>query len=745
MKKILFFILLLAAFFVPTSVKAADNNLIGTPKIADYKGMKKISFQSNCTNYTKNGGDGTGTQNFQNIYYNESGSGTRNTIWFQHGDGGCSFPNGRKKCESDYFDAGSILTHPNNGKNLIMFCPEMNPSGGDACPKTWSTKYESFFDCLYNDFIAALKQATSDNIKASKDTIIASHSQGGPATSKITLNIDNHPKIKVTKIIRFDSCYSDQCLNEANLPVEKRGPLITYASTLPVVCPINPKTGKPDFCNSVANQAATVAKEIYKKPNVESYTVPNTAHGGVPTACKTSFLDANHNCGNKAILAGGTTTNIAGSGGTAVSSFVAPGGDVLAGLATFDEIQLILMKPKLQVRLPGVNFSDIKEVDDNGTKFLFIPFLGEYLAAGYKYAIVIAGIFATAMILNAGFTLLMAAGSSEKVNYAKKRIGEALIGLLLAVGSYVFLYTINPELVNFRNLRVMAIRGEQMPGAIEETADVPPEGTPGTGPGSSAFVKPTAANEVNEKYFAKTDINGKSTDGWAVWNSLGESDKQSILPFLVSGDGDCPVGKGAKPDIKRNNGQTVHPAIVQFVKQAESIANQYGFELSITSGIRSPQKQAQLWNTGLVGRYTQKIAKWSTNEGFIAKPGCNAPHSTGGAIDLSMFQKDGKQVVSAGKTAKATKDTAKYQSIFFTQEPYFLILEEIMKKAGFVRFCDEYWHFEHKIDSNLPIRANKFDGQANTRCVRTYDNWHVDIPSDVKAKINSLVAGGNLF
>lgn len=470
-KKIIFYSAL-AVFLFPTTAKAG---LIGD-KITKttYKGMEKISFTSNCTKYTtktdfpkSNTTKTPGPQLEQNIYYNKDGSGTKNVIWFQHGDGGCGNIAPRKKCETAYFDASQILTHTNNGKNFIMFCPEMNPSGGDACYKHWSINYAEFFPCLYNDF---LKAAEKGGLTVSENVIIASHSQGGPATSKITLKQPTNPKIQVVKIIRFDSCYGNQCLDEANIPVEKRGPLITYASTIPVSCP----AGK--FCNSTANQAATVAKEIYKKPNVESYLVKNADHGAVPTACKTAFLDANHNCAGKATLAGGATTDVAGSGGTAVSSVTVPGGDVLGGIATFDEIQLILQKPKLQVRLPGVNFSDIKEVDEGGTKFLFIPFLGEYLAAGYKYAIVIAGIFATALILNAGFTLLMAAGSSEKVSYAKKRIGEALIGLLLAVGSYVFLYTINPELVNFRNLRVMAIRGYSL--GAQEAASLEESGLP---------------------------------------------------------------------------------------------------------------------------------------------------------------------------------------------------------------------------------------------------------------------------
>src|SRR3989339_908568 len=129
------------------------------------------------------------------------------------------------------------------------------------------------------------------------------------------------------------------------------------------------------------------------------------------------------------------------------------------GIPFINEVDLILQKPQTKITLPGLNFSDIKATEENGGKFLYIPFLGEYMAAAYKYGVAIASIFAVVMIINAGFGIAMSGGSPEKINHSKTRIAQSLVGLFLAVGSYTLLYTINPNLVKFKNLRVQYIQG----------------------------------------------------------------------------------------------------------------------------------------------------------------------------------------------------------------------------------------------------------------------------------------------
>ena len=83
--------------------------------------------------------------------------------------------------------------------------------------------------------------------------------------------------------------------------------------------------------------------------------------------------------------------------------------------------------------------------------------IGEFLKYIYKYGVMVAGILATVMIIVAGFQWVASGGNSATIGEAKKRIFGAIIGLVLAVGSYTILETINPALVEFRLPQVWLI------------------------------------------------------------------------------------------------------------------------------------------------------------------------------------------------------------------------------------------------------------------------------------------------
>lgn len=132
------------------------------------------------------------------------------------------------------------------------------------------------------------------------------------------------------------------------------------------------------------------------------------------------------------------------------------------GIPLINEVELILGKPQTKIELPGLNFSDIQAVEEDGGKYLYIPFFGEYIASIYKYGVIITSILAVVMIINAGFSWVISGGEQEKINHSKKRIIQAIVGLFLAVSSYTMLYMINPNLVSFRSLRVPYIEGEPL-------------------------------------------------------------------------------------------------------------------------------------------------------------------------------------------------------------------------------------------------------------------------------------------
>ncbi len=130
-----------------------------------------------------------------------------------------------------------------------------------------------------------------------------------------------------------------------------------------------------------------------------------------------------------------------------------------------DEIKTLTSKPVLKINIPGLTFSDPQVVEgpDGGT-YLNIPLIGEYIKAVYRYGIAGVGIIAVVIIINAGFLWMRSAGNPEVINAQKKSIEGAIIGLVIAVGSYTILFAINPRLTEFESLKVQYIKGEPIEG-----------------------------------------------------------------------------------------------------------------------------------------------------------------------------------------------------------------------------------------------------------------------------------------
>ena len=114
----------------------------------------------------------------------------------------------------------------------------------------------------------------------------------------------------------------------------------------------------------------------------------------------------------------------------------------------------------LQIKIPGLDkFTDAKECPNDPGKLCF-NWIGEYIVGIYKYAIGIAGILATIVMMIGGFMWLMAGGNQSRISEAKSWIGASLTGLIIALSSYLILYQVNPNLVKFDALKVAWIKPE---------------------------------------------------------------------------------------------------------------------------------------------------------------------------------------------------------------------------------------------------------------------------------------------
>jgi len=78
--------------------------------------------------------------------------------------------------------------------------------------------------------------------------------------------------------------------------------------------------------------------------------------------------------------------------------------------------------------------------------------VGLYIAAAAKWLVGAISMLAVIFIMIGGLMWLTAAGSTQRVERAKKYITDALWGLFLALGSYMILFTINPNITELGDI-----------------------------------------------------------------------------------------------------------------------------------------------------------------------------------------------------------------------------------------------------------------------------------------------------
>lgn len=119
--------------------------------------------------------------------------------------------------------------------------------------------------------------------------------------------------------------------------------------------------------------------------------------------------------------------------------------------------------------LPAVSASAATDAGIPGLEFLQLPAnadIGEVFARLYVWGIGFVAL-AAFLMLTWGGVLYMIAGDRDPSD-AKNKMRNAIYGLLLALGSYLILYTINPALVNINKLELPEIK-QAVP-----TTDEPP-------------------------------------------------------------------------------------------------------------------------------------------------------------------------------------------------------------------------------------------------------------------------------
>lgn len=154
--------------------------------------------------------------------------------------------------------------------------------------------------------------------------------------------------------------------------------------------------------------------------------------------------------------------------------------------------------PKLAIPIPTIKFTDLGGPSAEGGIY-HLPWIAEYIAGLYRYSLNLGGVIATVMIVIGGFQYLTAGGDAGRVKAGKQRITDAVIGLLLLVGSYVILNTVNPDLVTLSSVRVLAVKKTFLETAkvMQTTKAVTgagnPSGADGAGGGSTGGGPPASS------------------------------------------------------------------------------------------------------------------------------------------------------------------------------------------------------------------------------------------------------------
>lgn len=125
------------------------------------------------------------------------------------------------------------------------------------------------------------------------------------------------------------------------------------------------------------------------------------------------------------------------------------------------------------VQTPNTGFAQVP-----GLEFLNLPAdakIGDVLAQLYVFGISIVGVSALLVLVSAGVWYMTAGDNQTRTGQAKTWMGNAIFGLILALVSYLILYTINPSLVNTLNVTLEKLNSANQPGG-DQTAGNQPTG-----------------------------------------------------------------------------------------------------------------------------------------------------------------------------------------------------------------------------------------------------------------------------
>ncbi len=205
----------------------------------------------------------------------------------------------------------------------------------------------------------------------------------------------------------------------------------------------------------------------------------------------------------------------------------------------FAEENEIKITPNLNFPFPGYNL-DGNIIVNSETGKVTNTIAATYFAALYNFALGFIALFATIMLVFAGSKYVTAGGNASKIQEAKESGVQALIGLMIGLGSYTILYLINPGLLDFSGLNtsISAVGKDD----YELVYDL--KYSPETPPGTTAVSDTSAASTNGAKNTApKGTFTGElvdaETDGKCTIINIKNFPKFDIEKFGDKSIGQC--------------------------------------------------------------------------------------------------------------------------------------------------------------------------------------------------------------
>ena len=322
-----------------------------------------------------------------------------------------------------------------------------------------------------------------------------------------------------------------------------------------------------------------------------------------------------------------------------------------------------LITPNLGVPIPGLTFAN-QSTPENG--YISIPFLAQYITAGYRYLIGVSVIAAIIMVTYGGFRYLLGSAMGD-VKRGKTIIFDAIMGLVVLLSAYLILQTVNPATLSLDAIRIQSV-GNDTP----DEGDVDPNPQPveqTARPGQAAPVSCVGQPGIvcSDEASCKPICDKGPTQWPACSPNVADPTLTEKIPNTTG--------------IDNSAGQSILSDLLPPIKKAGEIAAAQGYTIEIISGYRPLKKQIKIACDKIKAHEGGDIG------GIVAKPG-GSNHGRGRAIDIQLVR--GKDVLVTSSNAHQRE--SKYK------DPAQL-LSKIMTEVGFKRYNREIWHFEYGTNS----------------------------------------------